>query len=521
MKTPKWLEDAIFYEIYPPSFYDSNDDGIGDIPGITAKLDYILSLGCNAIWLNPCFDSPFKDGGYDVRDYKKIAPRYGSNEDLFTLVKEMHKRGMHLLLDLVICHTSDEHEWFKISSQDKTNRYADRYIWTNHCFEKTNEGISCVGGAAPRNGCYAISFFNSQPSLNYGFLNKNRDWQKDIFSKESIDTQDDMIDVVRYWLSHGVDGFRVDMAACLVKNDDSEERGTQEVWKRMFSIIKEEYKESAFVAEWASPHRSLNCGFDMDFYLDHGWDQGNGYHHLLRKQNINYDTYKFDRDDSYFKTESHTNPKRFIDEYMFYYYNTKDNGYISFMTDNHDMVRTSYFYNEHELKIIYSFLLTMPGVPYIYYGDEIGMKYLPIPTKEGGYFRTGSRTPMQWSESINKGFSKADKTKLYLPIDEDGPSVEKEENREDSLLKTFKTLINLRKKYDSLKSINNIVFDYYSEDNKLMIYHRDDFYFIVNPSLEEFSFDFQGDYELIYKVGDYDVNNRKINKSSFVILRKK
>ena len=109
MKRIEWLEDAVFYEIYPQSFYDSNGDGIGDILGIVAKLDYVKSLGCNAIWMNPCFDSPFKDAGYDVRNYKLVAPRYGTNEDLETLVEEMHKRDMHLLLDLVPCHTSEEH----------------------------------------------------------------------------------------------------------------------------------------------------------------------------------------------------------------------------------------------------------------------------------------------------------------------------------------------------------------------------------------------------------------------------
>lgn len=122
MKAQKWLNDAVFYEIYPQSFYDSNADGIGDIPGIIAKLDYICSLGCNAIWMNPCFDSPFKDAGYDVRNYLKVAPRYGTNDDLYRLIEEMHWRKMHLLLDLVPCHTSEEHEWFLASSkQEKTS----------------------------------------------------------------------------------------------------------------------------------------------------------------------------------------------------------------------------------------------------------------------------------------------------------------------------------------------------------------------------------------------------------------
>lgn len=131
---PAWLKDAIFYEIYPQSFKDSNGDGIGDFNGIVEKLDYIKELGCNAIWMNPCYDSPFQDGGYDVRDYKKTAERYGSIEDLEHLFEEVHKRDMHILLDLVPGHTSEEHPWFKESSKVERNEYSDRYIWTDKWF---------------------------------------------------------------------------------------------------------------------------------------------------------------------------------------------------------------------------------------------------------------------------------------------------------------------------------------------------------------------------------------------------
>ena len=130
----KWLKDTVFYEIYPQSFYDTNGDGIGDINGITAKLDYIKSLGCNALWINPCFDSPFKDAGYDVRDYKKVAPRYGTNEDLYNLFEEAHKKGIRVLLDLVPGHTSEEHPWFLESQKTEKNEYSDRFIWTDFCF---------------------------------------------------------------------------------------------------------------------------------------------------------------------------------------------------------------------------------------------------------------------------------------------------------------------------------------------------------------------------------------------------
>lgn len=130
-KHPAWLDNAVFYEIYPQSFCDSNGDGIGDFQGIISKLDYIRDLGCNAIWMNPCFESPFGDAGYDVSDYCKTAPRYGTNDDLIRLFDEVHRRGMHILLDLVPGHTSWEHPWFRASMRAERNTYTDRYVWTD------------------------------------------------------------------------------------------------------------------------------------------------------------------------------------------------------------------------------------------------------------------------------------------------------------------------------------------------------------------------------------------------------
>ena len=214
----KWLKDTVFYEIYPQSFYDTNGDGIGDINGITAKLDYIKSLGCNALWINPCFDSPFKDAGYDVRDYKKVAPRYGTNEDLYHLFEEAHKKGVRVLLDLVPGHTSEEHPWFRESQKTEKNEYSDRFIWTDFCFHGAS-GLPYVGGESERSGCYILNFFKCQPALNYGFLKVTEPWQKSFRDPAAIATREALKDIMRFWLSHGCDGFRVDMASSLVKND--------------------------------------------------------------------------------------------------------------------------------------------------------------------------------------------------------------------------------------------------------------------------------------------------------------
>ena len=164
---PKWLSDAVFYEIYPQSFQDTNGDGIGDIPGMIARLDYIKDLGCNAVWVNPWYDSPFGDAGYDVRDYKKIAPRYGTNEDARRFFSEAHARGMHVLIDLVPGHTSIDHEWFLASMQPGKNEYSDRYIWSDCVWESTD--LPCIRGISQRDGSAAVNFFSHQPALNYGY----------------------------------------------------------------------------------------------------------------------------------------------------------------------------------------------------------------------------------------------------------------------------------------------------------------------------------------------------------------
>ncbi len=213
---PTWLKDTVFYEIYPQSFYDTNGDGIGDLEGIIQKLDYIKELGCNALWINPMYDSPFMDAGYDVRDYKKVADRYGTNEDAYRLFEEAHKRGIKVLLDLVPGHTSDEHAWFNASKQPEENEFSSRYVWTNGAFVGVKDH-PYMAGMSDRNGAYMLNFFASQPALNYGWLDRTESWMSAVDSPEAIATKEAMKDIMRFWLDHGADGFRVDMADSLVK----------------------------------------------------------------------------------------------------------------------------------------------------------------------------------------------------------------------------------------------------------------------------------------------------------------
>ena len=411
--SPQWLQDAVFYEIYPQSFYDSNGDGIGDIPGITQKLGYIQSLGCNALWINPCFDSPFKDAGYDVRNYKLVAPRYGTNDDLIGLFSEAHRRGMHVLLDLVPGHTSEEHEWFTRSSSADPGEFADRYIWTDSAFSN-GDSLPFIGGESERDATYILNFFKCQPALNYGFAHTRKPWQQSAGSRHAAETEAAMVDIMQFWLSRGCDGFRVDMADSLVKFDPDDKPYTTAAWKRMLAPVREEFPQAAFVSEWGRPWLSLKAGFDMDFYLDWRWGNPNGYNQLLRDTDT---PLVRDDDKSYFNADSGTSPVGFLKDYLPQYERSHLLGSFSFLTCNHDTPRIAPRLTAREISLAYGMVFTMPGIPFLYYGDEIGMHYRDIPTKEGGYRRTGSRTPMQWAPynagaSPSCGFSSANPSRL-------------------------------------------------------------------------------------------------------------
>ncbi len=467
MNRPAWLRDAVFYEIYPSSFSDSNGDGIGDVNGIRRKLPYVKALGCNALWLNPCFDSPFKDGGYDVRDYKLVAPRYGTNEDLYALFREAHALGIRVLLDLVPGHTSEEHPWFIQSGQAERNEYSDRYIWTDFWIKGTPDH-PYIGGETPRNGTYMLNFFKCQPALNYGWAKVTEAWQTPADAPAAKATRDAMADVMGFWLSQGCDGFRVDMANSLVKADDENKSYTSALWKGLLNEMRAKYPEAAFVAEWGWPKQALCLAdFDMDFYLDH---PGNGYNRLVRSP------------DAYLKGND---PVAFVKDYLDRYEVSREAGYISFITGNHDTPRISWYLSEERLKLAYALLFTLPGVPFLYYGDEIGMRYLStLPTKEGGYTRTGSRTPMQWGTGHNLGFSPGDPQALYLPVDPaaDAPTVAEQERDPASLLTAVKAVLALRHRQPDLQADGPLSILHAKAGDPLLVYRRGALTLAVNPS---------------------------------------
>ncbi|MDR3185765.1 MAG: glycosylase [Christensenellaceae bacterium] len=429
-----WLESAVFYEIYPTSFYDSNGDGVGDIKGIIEKLDYIKDLGANAIWLNPCFCSPFGDGGYDITDYYTVDPRFGSNADLEKLFSSAKKKGISILLDLVAGHTSIEHPWFQESQKHEKNEFSDIYVWKPGEEPFNNNDNKFLSGIAQRPDMFMINYYAIQPAINYGFYKRKYDWQSKPDDKGPIENRDRVVDICKFWLSLGASGFRVDMAGQMVKNDPKQ-KGNIEFWNYVIPEIKKYFPMAVFVSEWYVPRRAVGkSAFDIDFssewfiYVAHS-KKGEKYRHRS--------CYLGD-ESKFFKLA--------LARFMVARRSVEKKGYHAVALGNHDKARMSYGRNHDISKVTFAFHLLMPHLPFIYYGDEIGIPYRELPSKDGGYRRTGSRTPMQWEETENRGFSASREEDLYLPIDkESGISVSAQKNNPESLLETVRAIIKLKR----------------------------------------------------------------------------
>ena len=492
MNKVKWLENAVFYNIYPQSFYDSNNDGIGDLNGITQKLDYVKDMGFDAIWLNPFYESPFRDAGYDVTDFYKVAPRYGTNADFAHLCEAAHNMGLKVCIDLVAGHTSLECEWFQKSCLPETNEYTNRYIWTDRAGKDYKH--SCIGGYAQRNGMYMKNYYYCQPALNYGFENIDElEWQLPPEHPDCRATKNELINIMEYWLSLGADGFRVDMAASVVKNDP-EFKGAIRFWREIRELFDERYPECVLISEWSYPSVAIEAGFHIDFLIHMNLPC---YTMLFRAEKRKNAVQQFEGN-SFFNRNGNGSIEDFLEDYLKEYRATREKGYISLPTGNHDIPRISYNRTKKDLEVVYAFLMTMPGVPFVYYGDEIGMEYFPdMPSKEGGFTRTGSRTPMQWSSGKNAGFSLCDREKLYLPPDEHGVNVEDQLNDKSSLLNTLRSLIKLRKSSPALSNKGGIEFLNRKYNGYPLIYKRtgDDGEYLVciNPTdkKQDFAYEFK------------------------------
>ena len=528
---PEWLDKAVFYQIYPQTYYDSNGDGVGDLQGIIQKLDYVKSLGITAIWLNPFYESPFRDAGYDITDFYKVAPRYGSNADAKKLFEEAHKRGIHVIIDYVASYTSIDHPWFKASCDPKPNKYSNWFVWTNSTWfpgmDKYKTGF--IQGYCERDGMFMNNFFWHQPALNYGYANPDpqQPWQLATNHPDVMALKAEMNNVMRFWLNLGCDGFRCDMAGSLVKNDDGKE--TSKYWKTVREFLDKEYPGTFMVSEWSYPKDALRGGFNADFFH---WF--NGYDDLFSKEKIrnsNHDGHSF------FDSEGKGDISHFLELYMDQYNNSKVNGYISVPFGNHDLPRIkNNGRTDKDLEVIFAFMLTMPGTPFIYYGDEIGMKQLEgLPHIEGSYMgRAGDRTPMQWNQSANKGFSNVSAEKLYRAVDlsSDAPDAASEEKDPNSLLNQVKKLINIHNTEPAFLAYAEFVPVYAEKDKYPLAYIRangkDRLLVVINPANRNADASFLVNYKiakpkLILGEGEI-INNKnevsvKLKPVSYAIFR--
>jgi len=411
------------------------------------------------------YESPFGDAGYDVADSYMVASRYATNEDLKNLCVEAHKRGMHVCLDLVAGHTSVLNPWFQQSALDWRNRYSNWYIWTPAAENVT--GSQPYPGKDRRPERYLPNFFPFQPALNYGYARPGpkEPWQLPTTDPACIAVREELKKVMKFWLDLGADGFRVDLAASLIRNDPGREAITA-LWRYYRAWLDLEYPEAVLISEWSDPAIAIPAGFHIDSLLQFR----EPYRILLGPESRLDGNARIPH--AFFEREGGGDIKAFVDEYIRHYTMTKFLGYISIPTGNHDTPRPTWGRNEQDVRTIFAMLLTMPGVPFIYYGDEIGMKFLPeVPNKEGGTLgevqRCGSRTPMQWSKEKNAGFSTAPAEKLYLPIDpsELRPDVATEENDPASMLNFTRGLLKLRREHPALANAADFQ-PLYAEKNK-------------------------------------------------------
>jgi glycosidase len=495
---PAWADRAVFYQIYPQTFYDSNGDGVGDLEGVIQKIGYVKSLGAGAVWLNPFYESPFRDAGYDASDFYKVAPRYGTNGDAKRLFEEFHKRGLRVIVDYVPSYTSIDHPWFRASCDPKPNRYSNWYVWTASTWfpgmDQYRAGF--VQGYCERDGMFMNNFFWHQPALNYGYAHPDpsQPWQLPVDHPDVMALKEEMKNVMRFWLDLGADGFRVDMAGSLVKNDDGTE--TSKYWRTVREFLDREYPGTFMVAEWSNPKDAVKGGFNADFFH---WF--NGYDDLFQKEKIrnpNHDGHSF------FDSEGRGDISRFMKLYMDQYLGSRDGGYISVPFGNHDLERIkNNGRTDRDMSVIFAFMLTLPGTPFVYYGDEIGMNQVHgLPHTEGSYMgRAGDRTPMQWNAGPNKGFSTARPEALYRAVDPSAgaPDAESQEKDPGSLLNRVREMIRIHNAEPAFKACAEFVPVYAEKEKYPLAYVRADgkdrLLVVLNPAAREVSASFDMTYQ--------------------------
>jgi alpha-glucosidase len=445
-----WWQRGIIYQIYPLSFQDSDADGRGDLAGIRRRLDHLVWLGVDAVWISPIFPSPMADMGYDVADYCDVDPCFGSIEDFDALLHAVHERGLKLLLDFVPNHSSDQHPWFHASRASRDNPKRDWYLWRDPAPDggPPNNWVSEFGGSAwqwdeTTGQYYYHAFLKEQPDLNW----RNRE------------VREAMYEAMRFWLARGVDGFRIDVLWHLIKDAEWRDDPPNPGWQpgdpgsrrllrthssdqpEVFDVVREmrrvseEFADRVLIGELYLPLERL-----VAYYGSHGdgVQMPFNFHLLLTPWDA---------------AEIH----RIVEKYLEL---VPEGEWPNWVLGNHDQSRLASRIGEQQARVAAMLLLTLRGTPTLYYGDEIGMTDVAIPADQlqdprernepgMGLARDPQRTPMQWDSSRHAGFSDV---APWLPVAPESPArnVERLAAEPRSLLSLYRQLIALRRKHAAL-----------------------------------------------------------------------
>jgi len=449
----QWYKDAIFYEVYVRGFMDGNGDGYGDLRGLTEKIDYLSDLGVDCLWLMPIYASPLRDDGYDISDFYQLHPSVGTVSDFESLVKAAHERGIRVIADLVVNHTSDQHAWFQEARRDPSSPYRNYYVWSDTAKEYRQARIifkdtqsSNWSWDTAANKHFWHRFYSHQPDLNY----------------DNPEVRKSILDVMAYWLNHGIDGFRVDAVPYLYEREGTSCENlpeTHEFCKEMRAFVDARYPGTVLLAEanqWPidlAPY----FGYGDEFHIAFNFPLMPRMFMAIRREQCwpiieimdqmpavparcqwalflrNHDELTLemvsDEDRDYMYREYAKDPRMRL--------NLGIRRRLAPLVDN----------DRSQIELLYSLLFTLPGSPVLYYGDEIGMGdniYLGD--------RNGVRTPMQWTGDRNAGFSRADPSRLYQGVIMDPQyhyqaiNVEAQLRSPTSLLNWLRRLIRVRRK---------------------------------------------------------------------------
>lgn len=541
----KWWKEGIVYQIYPRSFYDSNNDGIGDIRGIIEKIDYIADLGIDIVWLNPVYKSPNDDNGYDISDYQDIMDEFGTLQDWEDLLKILHEKNIKLIMDLVVNHTSDEHQWFIESRSSKENKYRDYYIWRPKKDNKEpNNWTSVFGGSVweydqTTEEYYLHLFTRKQPDLNW----------------DNPEVRNNIYKMMEWWLDKGIDGFRMDVINMISKSPEFPDEiiAPKKAKKAGLGVFTHGPKVHDYLKEMNDKVLSRYDIMTVGECPATNIEQGAKY--VDENRNELDMIFHFEHVDLDYSSEGerwHVGKVDLIEFkkiYTNWHHVLHNKGWNSIYFMNHDQPRTVSRYGNDSLeyrnisaKMLATFLLTMPGTPYIYMGDEIGMtnvafdsikdyrdietlNYYKMATNNGEpiekvmkniHFRSrdNSRTPVQWDSSPNAGFSNATP---WIKVNSNYTKINVEDSLKDpdSILAYYKDLIKIRKDnlimvygdYELIDKPNDKIYAYrrFDNDQEIIV--------MLNFSLESADLNLDKDFKknnIDLLVSNYNVENANL-----------